>query len=123
MFERQIAAANESLILFAGNVCARCGATEVPLIRDEQCANCCVSPTIDVEPILVNRCPSDKTQEMLNTREVLIDMYHRLRLRGLLKTHRGIFIAEHDVLHLAVKVIETQVPSEWFEWCKRRVER
>lgn len=123
MFEGLIQRANENLVLFSGNVCARCGATGVALIRDEQCANCCVSPQIEVPPVLVMKCPSDRTQEMLNTREALLDMWHRLRVRGLLQSHCGIFIADHDATHLSVKVMETTVPSEWYQWCKRRVER
>lgn len=120
---KAIGLAQESLILFEGNVCARCGAKGVPLIKDEQCAGCLMTPVQDVPPVLAKKCPSDQTQEQLNVREALIDMYHRLKVRGLLDTHRGIFIADHDTLNLAVKVMETKVPSEWFKWCQRRCQR
>jgi ribosomal protein L40E len=107
-------------ILFANNVCARCGATGVPL-RDEQCMGCLMTPLRPVDPVLVQKS-SDKTAEKIAVREALITMWHRLRMLGWLETHKGIFIDDSEDT-IAVRTIETNVPSDWYGWCKRRVER
>lgn len=110
-----------SQILFADQTCSRCGASGVPLIKDEQCMNCLMTPVRPVDPVVIQKS-SDKTAEKIAVREGLITMYHRLRMLGWLETHRGVFLDESGE-NIIVGAIETNVPSEWWNWCKRRCER